>query len=309
MKLVTFAKNGESRIGVVLGEDSVVDLIAACAWYRRANQGLRFDMPGDMIGFLKTGGEGLEAVGKILASVQASIAAGSKVPAGIVFEPEQVRLKAPVEKPGKIVCLGRNYAEHAKEGGREAPGTPLIFAKAPTSIIGPGEPVIYPKLTKQLDYEVELAVVIGRKGREIQEEKAYDYIAGYTVMNDVTARDIQFGDKLWFRGKSFDTFGPTGPWIVLKDEIPDPHSLRLSMKVNGEIRQDSSTKELIFKIPFLIAFVSAAMTLEPGDILSTGTPSGVGIFMKPEPKLLQVGDVMEAWVEKIGVLKNPVAQT
>jgi acylpyruvate hydrolase len=292
----------------MLGENKVVDLVSACAWYERANKDFRFEMPGEMIAFLKTGEDGLDAAGKILASVEARTAEKSKrIPAGIVFELQQVRLKAPVQKPGKIVCLGRNYAEHAKEGGKEPPGAPLIFAKAPTTIIGPGEPVIYPKLTKQLDYEVELAVVIGRAGREIEEERACDYIAGYTVMNDVTARDIQFADKLWFRGKSFDTFGPTGPWIVLKDEIPDPHSLRLRMKVNGEVRQDSSTKELIFKIPYLMAFVSAVMTLEPGDILSTGTPSGVGIFMKPAPRLLQVGDVMEAWVEKIGVLRNPVA--
>jgi 2-keto-4-pentenoate hydratase/2-oxohepta-3-ene-1,7-dioic acid hydratase in catechol pathway len=308
MKLVSFSKNGTPRIGTILGETDIIDLGRAWALYKAEAKNVRFDMPDSMIGLLQTGDDGLGAVRTVRDFIETTRKTASGKLREVVRNLESVKLEAPIQNPRKIICLGRNYAEHAKEGGAEAPGRPMLFCKAPTAIIGPGDPVIYPKITSQLDYEIELAVVIGKKGKEIPEETAYDYVAGYMILNDVSARDLQQGDRQWFRGKSLDTFAPTGPWIVLKDEIPDPGDLKMQMKVNGELRQDSSTKHMIFKVPQIIAFISEGITLEPGDIISTGTPSGVGVYMKPEPKLLKVGDRMEAWIEKIGVLKNTVGQ-
>ncbi|MEM3130625.1 MAG: fumarylacetoacetate hydrolase family protein [Nitrososphaerota archaeon] len=219
---------------------------------------------------------------------------------------EKVKLLAPIPNPPKIICLGLNYIDHAEEQNVSVPKEPIIFFKPRTSITGPYDNIICPSFVKQLDYEGELAVIIGKIGKNIPIEKAMDYVFGYMIMNDVSARDIQFKDKQWTRGKSFDTFAPCGPWIVTKDEIENPHSLKILTYVNNEIRQNSSTEKMFLKIPEIISSLSKVMTLEPGDIISTGTPAGVGIFMKPEPKLLKNGDIVRIEIEKIGVIENKV---
>jgi 2,4-didehydro-3-deoxy-L-rhamnonate hydrolase len=214
-----------------------------------------------------------------------------------------VRLAAPVSRPEKIICLGKNYAEHAKEGGFDTPEAPLLFSKTPNALNGPFDPVIMPDSSDQVDWEVELAVVIGKRGKRIQKQQAYDHIAGYTVMNDVSGRRAQFKHSQWFRGKSFDTFAPLGPVLVTPDEIDDIQNLRLTAKVNGELMQDGTTRDMMFKIDAIIADISEDITLVPGDIISTGTPAGVGIFRDP-PVVLNEGDVVECWVEKIGTIRN-----
>jgi 2-keto-4-pentenoate hydratase/2-oxohepta-3-ene-1,7-dioic acid hydratase in catechol pathway len=214
-----------------------------------------------------------------------------------------VRLSHPVHRPSKIICLGKNYAEHAREGGFEAPERPLLFSKAPSALSGPHDPIRLPRFSGQVDWEVELAVVIRREGKRIAPEAALDYVAGYTVMNDVSGREAQFGDGQWFRGKSFDTFAPLGPALLTPDEIGDINGLQLTSLVNGEVMQRGYTRDLIFDIPTLIAYISQDMTLLPGDIISTGTPAGVGIFRDP-PVTLMEGDVVECRIDTLGALVN-----
>ena len=219
-------------------------------------------------------------------------------------EPEP-RLRAPL-RPPKIVAIGLNYHDHAREAGGDVPARPLVFAKLPSAVIGPGEAIeIDPKLTARVDWEVELAVVIGRRMRDVDAGDALRYVFGYTVANDVSARDVQFADGQWVRGKSFDTFCPLGPMVVTADCVPDPQRLRLETRVNGETVQDSSTAEMVFGVAELLAYCSRSFTLEPGDILLTGTPWGCGEFMNPR-RSLRAGDVVEVEVEGIGVLANPV---
>lgn len=215
---------------------------------------------------------------------------------------------APVPRPGKIVCIGLNYHDHAKEIGIPVPKSPTIFSKFSSCVVAPGEPVVIPQSSEQLDYEAELAVVIGRRTSRVKAAQAYDYVLGYTAFNDVTARDFQFADLQWQRGKSCDTFAPMGQTIVTTDEIPDPHTLRITLSLNGTVMQDSNTSQLIFRIPEIIEFVSASITLEPGDVIATGTPPGVGMGRKP-PVFLKAGDRMEVDIERIGGLENPIVAT
>ena len=217
-----------------------------------------------------------------------------------------VNFLAPIPRPSKIIAVGLNYRDHAIETKLEIPQTPIIFAKFPSSIVGPDALVILPDDDPQADYEAELAVVIGRTAKGVSETNAMDYVAGYMPLNDVSARRWQFADKQWVRGKSPDTFCPTGPWLTTRDAVADPHALAIRMRVNGSVMQNSNTSNLIFQIPILIAFISSAITLEPGDIIATGTPDGVGVFRKP-PVFLKSGDVMEVDIEGLGVLKNAVA--
>ena len=212
---------------------------------------------------------------------------------------------APVPRPGKIVCIGLNYHDHAQEIGMAVPKAPTIFSKFSSCVIAPGEPVVIPSTSEKLDYEAELAVVIGRRAKHVRADRAYDYVLGYTAFNDVTARDFQFGDVQWQRGKSCDTFAPMGQSIVTTDEIPDPHSLRITLKVNGAVMQDSNTSQLIFRVPELVEFITESITLEPGDVIATGTPAGVGYGRKP-PVFLKAGDVMEVDIDRIGGLGNPI---
>lgn len=218
-------------------------------------------------------------------------------------QPMQVRFGPPLAGPSKIICLGKNYREHALEGGMEIPAEPLLFCKTPNTLNGPYDPVIMPRSSDQIDWEVELAVVIGRQGKAIAESAALTHIAGVTVMNDVSARRAQFSDRQWFRGKSFDTFAPLGPALVTLDEIGDLHQLGLTAQVNDRIMQKDTTENMIFDVPRLISYISQDITLLPGDIISTGTPSGVGIFQNP-PVVLQTGDEVRCWIQGIGAIRN-----
>jgi 2-keto-4-pentenoate hydratase/2-oxohepta-3-ene-1,7-dioic acid hydratase in catechol pathway len=211
---------------------------------------------------------------------------------------------APVPCPGKIVAVGLNYRDHAEEQGEEIPDSPLLFSKAPTSVTNPGAPIVHPEGIEEVDYEVELAVVIGRTARDVDASDARDHVAGYTVLDDVSARDAQFDDGQFFRGKSYDTFAPMGPALVAGGAF-DPHAAGVETRVNGEVRQDSSTEQFIFGIDALIEYISGVMTLRPGDVITTGTPGGVGIFRDP-PELLEPGDTVTVEVDGIGALTNPV---
>jgi len=221
---------------------------------------------------------------------------------------EEVTILPPVPSPPKIVCLGLNYRDHIEEQEAKISDEPVIFMKPRTAVIGSEQPIIRPSFVKQLDYEAELAIVIGKKGKDIPALDAKDHIFGYTVFNDVSARDIQFKDKQWTRGKSFDTFAPMGPCITAANQIKNPNDLRICTRVNGELRQNSSTKNMVLNVYEVVHYLSLVMTLEPGDVITTGTPAGVGVFMKPEPKFLSPSDVIEIEIEGIGTLRNKVAE-
>ena len=212
---------------------------------------------------------------------------------------------APVPRPGKILCIGLNYRDHAAESNMPIPEKPVVFSKFSTCVIAPGEPVVLPSTSQQVDYEAELAVVIGRRAKHVPADRAYDYVLGYTAFNDVSARDFQFSDGQWQRGKSCDTFAPMGQTIVTTDAIPDPHRLSIKLTLNGQTMQNSNTDQLIFGVPALIEFISQTITLEPGDVIATGTPSGVGFARKP-PVFLKPGDQMEVLIEGMGGVGNPV---
>ena len=280
MKLVTYGESGQERIGAVAGSE-IVDLQSADA-----------SLPGTVLGVIEA--EAVEAVSRAVES-----GAGTRTPLA------DARLASPIPRPPKIVCVGLNYLDHATEQNVPLPEHPLLFSKATSSVVGPYDDVVLPAESEQVDYEVELAVVIGKTATAVSEADAYDYVAGYTVANDVSARDIQFRQQQWHQGKSYDTFCPMGPWMVTKDEIPDPNALAVKLTLNGTVLQDSNTDNLIFNVPTLVSRISSAMTLLPGDVISTGTPAGVGVFRDPKI-LLKAGDYMETWVEGIGTLKNHV---
>ncbi len=219
--------------------------------------------------------------------------------------PPTIRLLPPITKPSKIICLGFNYLDHAREQGKTPPEEPVIFIKPRTTLIGAYDSIVCPGFVRELDYEGELALVIGRDCKNVGEADAIGCVLGYMVFNDVSAREIQFGDKQWTRGKSFDTFAPCGPWITTREEIQDPRRLRIVTKVNGEVRQDSSTEMMALGIERIVSSLSRVMTLEQGDIIATGTPSGVAAFMK-EPRYLRHGDLVEVGIEDLGRIRNSV---
>ncbi len=280
MKLCTFSHGGSKRVGLVDG-DSILDLAAAAP-----------ALPREMVRFLEAGRDALTAA-------RAALAKGPRVPLA------EARLEAPIARPPKFLAVGLNYADHVAESGLETPKLPMIFNKQSTCVVGPHDPVHIPRASHVVDYEGELGFVIGRRCRHVSREAAADVIAGYLVVNDVTVRDWQFRVPTWTMGKSFDTHGPIGPWIVTADELADPHQLRLRTWVNGELLQESNTKQLIFDCFALVEHLSTAFTLEPGDIVTTGTPSGVGIAHKP-PVLLKAGDVVRVEIDGIGAIENPV---
>lgn len=211
----------------------------------------------------------------------------------------------PIERPQKIVCVGLNYRDHAEEQGVELPERPLLFSKWPNSLVGPGEPIAIPSITERVDYEAELGVVMGTRVRGVSVENALEAVAGYVCANDVSARDLQFGDGQWARGKSLDTFCPVGPRLVAASDIPDPQALGIRAILNGKVMQDSTTANMVFGVAGIIAFVSEAITLEPGDLILTGTPAGVGVFRDP-PVLLRPGDEITVEIDGVGALTNPV---
>lgn len=224
---------------------------------------------------------------------------------GLLVRSQDAYWHAPVPRPGKVICIGLNYRDHAAESNMAIPEKPVVFSKFPSSVIAPGEPVVLPSTSQQVDYEAELAVVIGRRAKHVSADRAYDYVLGYTAFNDVSARDFQFADGQWQRGKSCDTFAPMGQTIVTTDAIPDPHKLSIKLVLNGQTMQDSNTNQLIFGVPALIEFLTQSITLEPGDVIATGTPPGVGFARKP-PVFLKPGDQMEVLIDAIGGLGNPV---
>lgn len=233
--------------------------------------------------------------------------AASKDLKGSFLAEKEVQLGVPF-KPGSIICVGLNYKDHAKEGGVDVPERPVLFAKLSSCVVGPNEPIVLPMDTTEVDYEAELAVVIGRRCHRVAADEALDYVAGYTCMNDVSARDFQRGDGQWVRAKSQDTFGPIGPYLVTRDDVQDPQSLSIRCLVNGQLVQNSNTREMVFGVKDLITFISRGITLMPGDVISTGTPPGVGFARKP-PLFLKDGDEVTVEVERVGRLSNPVRKT
>ncbi len=226
-------------------------------------------------------------------------------PFGPPIDLGSVTLLAPVPRPPKLICVGLNYRDHAAEARMEIPKVPTIFSKFSNVVVGPGEPVILPKVSAKPDYEAELAFVIGRGGRHIPAAEGYDHVLGYTIVNDISARDFQNFTSQWLIGKTLDTFAPMGPWIVTKDQIPDPHTLDISLEIGGETLQHSNTREMVFQIPELIEFISKVVTLEPGDVVATGTPAGVGFGRRP-PRWLMPGEEAIVRIEGIGELRNPM---
>jgi len=281
MKLATFTTGNDVRLGAVRG-DQVIDLASASAGR----------LPSDMLIFLQRGEPAMQLARKVERNATATLPLSEVTPL------------APVPNPSKVVAIGLNYMDHCREQNIEPPKAPVVFAKFPSAVVGPGAAIRWdPALTRQVDYEAELAVVMGRTARRVSAAKALGYVAGYTICNDVSARDLQFGDGQWVRGKSLDTFCPLGPWLVTRDEIPDPHNLAIRCTVNDVVLQDSTTAEMIFRVDQLIEFISHAFTLLPGDVIVTGTPDGVGVFRSPQV-FLKDGDVVTVEIEGLGQLTN-----
>jgi acylpyruvate hydrolase len=304
MRLVTFKTGYGARLGAVDGEH-VVDLNAAYTallasqGVRRAAAHARAAVPADATRFLAEGADAVRRAEEAIAFVQDAQVPGLRVSRrGLVLLPV-------VPRPPKVICVGLNYRDHAEETGMKIPEHPVFFSKFTSCLIGAGEPIVVPRVSEQLDYEAELAVVIGRPGRYIPEREASGHVAGYTILNDVSVRDYQMRTSQWLIGKVFDRSTPVGPELVTAGEVPQPEALRLSARVNGRVLQDSSTSNFIFSIPRVIAAISEILTLEPGDLIATGTPAGVGFARKP-PVFLRDGDTVTIEVERLGALTNPV---
>lgn len=281
MKLVTYAWENQSRLGALQG-DEIIDLTEELG-YREVGE------------FIHAEGGSLEKVTRFARQGRFS-----------THPLSEVKLLAPIPNPSKVIAIGLNYMDHCREQNVAVPAKPVVFAKFPSSVTGPTDELTWdPALTAQVDLEVELGVVIGKRTRKVSQEQALDSVFGYTVINDVSARDLQFSDKQWVRGKSLDTFCPSGPCVVTADEIVDPQSLPLRSAINGQTMQDSNTGEMIFGVAYLVAFLSQAFTLEPGDLIATGTPNGVGVFRNPQV-FLKDGDLVEVEVQGIGKLSNRV---
>lgn len=304
MKLAQYKRTSASgqRVGV-LGGNQLID-VAAMA---RDVRGIGGNVPDWLQGLtsslevIRRGTQGLKEIDELI-----DRAGGVAVSLNedVIVSTESVVYLPPVI-PGKILAIGRNYADHAIEQGQKPPDAPMIFNKLLNSLSAHNEPIVLPEISSKVDYEAELAVVIGQRASRVPESEALDYVFGYTLINDVSARDLQFGDGQWTRGKGLDGFAPMGPFITSRDEIADVHDLSIEGRLNGEVMQSSNTGKMIFKIPYLVSYISQGITLEPGDVIATGTPEGVGIFREP-PVLLKSGDVFEVVIEGLGTLRNPV---
>jgi 2-keto-4-pentenoate hydratase/2-oxohepta-3-ene-1,7-dioic acid hydratase in catechol pathway len=286
MRLVTFQSDGQPRIGCLCGGQNNLEVIDLGAHDAR--------LPRSMKLLLEQGPVALDAARRACES-------GPAIPYA------QVRLLAPILDPQKIICVGLNYADHAKETGAKAGDEPVIFCKFPTTLRGPEAPIELPPESNEVDYEAELVVVIGQRARRVRREDAMQHIAGYACGHDVSARDWQKHKpgKQWLLGKSFDSFAPLGPWLTTADEVANPGNLAISMRLNGEVMQRSNTNQLIFSIDYLVSYLSHVSTLLPGDLIYTGTPSGVGVARTP-PVFLKPGDVTEVTIDGLGTLRNPV---
>ncbi|XP_068746129.1 oxaloacetate tautomerase fahd2, mitochondrial-like [Montipora capricornis] len=285
MRLIQFVEGGKQRVGVETSDGG--DVVDVCAGDN--------SIPTDMRSFLEGGEE-------MINKAQGVVNNGQHV-----LKRADIRLKAPIYNPNKIICIGMNYVDHCTEQNYPLPKEPILFSKFNNAIADPGAPIIYPDETEQLDFEVELAFIIGKTGKKIKESEAMEYVAGYTVVHDVSARDWQLKKNggQWLIGKTFDSFCPIGPAIVTKDSLSDPHKLGIRCRVNGETMQNSSTENLVFKTEALVSFISRFVTLTPGDVVITGTPPGVGCFRKP-PFYLKRGDVVECEIDEIGCISNTV---
>lgn len=312
MRLVTYQHEGQARTGALL-EKYVVDLNRA---YRAALHHLGnvnelavadLRLPIDMVSLLNGGEASLSAAGRAVTFVQERLTAGDMTlgTQGILYSTDHVVLLAPVLRPSKIVCLGLNYRAHAAETGMAEPEYPVLFHKVVGSLVGQGQPIVIPRISDKVDYEAELAVIIGKRGKYIAEEEAFTYVAGYTIANDVSARDLQMRTAQWTSGKMLDSFAPLGPTLVTRDEVSNPDALRLKTTLNGAVVQDSTTADMIFHVPFIISYISQIATLEPGDVIMTGTPSGVGMSRNPQI-YMKAGDSVSIEIEHLGVLTNPV---
>ena len=286
MRLATIETWAGPRAALQIG-DTFLDIHATDA-----------NLPGNVRQILEGGPEMLSAVAAL-----GNRPGGAKVPAA------QVKYHAPIADPRKIICVGLNYKDHAAESGSPIPKEPILFSKYPTALIGHGETIVLPKVSQEVDFEAEFVIVIGKKGRHLTLANAMEYVAGYSVGHDVSARDWQLrkDGKQWMVGKTFDTFAPMGPVLVTKDEVKDPQNLPIRLKLNGQVMQNSSTSQMIFGVAELLVYLSQVFTLEPGDLIYTGTPPGVGVARKP-PVYMKDGDVVEVEIEGLGVLRNPVVQ-
>jgi 2-keto-4-pentenoate hydratase/2-oxohepta-3-ene-1,7-dioic acid hydratase in catechol pathway len=314
MKLLSMKLEDRDRAGILLGDD-VLDVTDFCEileakgeWIEADTSHAQFQhIEGAYRDVMDLYRRGSKWLAEIIAKVESTPALIGELRSTGTLKPLfSVKLCPPVVAPGKILAVGLNYAAHAAEQNVSPPESPLIFSKCVTALMGPGDQIKLPRISEMIDYEAELAVVIGKQAKSVTAARAMEHVAGYTIMNDVTARDLQKRERQWVRAKGLDTFAPCGPWLVTADEIADPHSLDITLTVNGETRQQSNTADLIFKIPQLIEFISQDLTLIPGDIITTGTPSGVGVFMKP-PVFLKAGDEVVINIERIGTLLNRVA--
>ncbi len=308
MKLITFTQNGVQRIGALEGS-KVIDLHAAfkvlldSEGKLRASQIADAYIPAaDMNGFLQGGKESMDFAKE---AIEFALQNESAIP--LVFENKEVKIEAPVPAPGKMICVGHNYREHILEMKREIPEYPVVFAKFANTVIGPEDDIPFYPISKDLDYEAEFAFVIGKRARNVSQAEALDYVAGYTIVNDVTYRDIQRRTIQWMQGKSVDGTAPMGPYLVTSDELADPSGLEIVLTVNGEERQRSNTRNLVFSVQYLVEFLSNLMTLEPGDVILTGTPGGVGVAMNP-PVFLKDGDIVRIEVDGVGALENKVKE-
>ncbi|MGJ9385451.1 fumarylacetoacetate hydrolase family protein [Salipaludibacillus sp. CF4.18] len=310
MKLITFTKDGYSRIGAVVDENKVIDLNYAYQAQLQSEGKYRYKeiaeafVPEEMKAFLEGGNESIAIANS---AVKYAIENPSSFRHHLVHAKDQVKVEAPISNPGKMICVGHNYREHILEMGRELPPNPVVFAKFANTVIGPEDNIPYYPISEQLDYEAEFAFVVGKKAKNVSEEDALDYVAGYTIANDVTYRDIQRRTLQWLQGKTVDGSAPMGPWLVTSDELTDPSGLEVVLTVNGEERQHSNTENLVFTVQKLVAFFSNLMTLEPGDVVLTGTPGGVGFARDPQV-FLKDGDVVKIEIDKVGVLENRVVQ-
>jgi acylpyruvate hydrolase len=313
MRLVTYQHEGQSRTGAQLGEQ-VVDLNRAyyAALQHTGNEDelvvADARVPTDMVGLLRGGDTSLKAARQAVAFVRSQLEGHSSMLnlQGIVYAIDRVALLSPVLHPGKVICLGLNYRDHAAESGMAIPEYPVLFHKVAGSLIGHNQAIVIPRISSRIDYEAELAIIIGRRGKYIAEDEALSYVAGYTVANDVSARDLQFRTPQWTTGKILDTFCPLGPALVTRDEVPDPHPLALKTILNGQVMQNGNTADMIFHVPFIISYISEIVTLEPGDVILTGTPAGIGNARKP-PVFMKPGDTVTIEIERLGRLTNPVA--
>jgi 2-keto-4-pentenoate hydratase/2-oxohepta-3-ene-1,7-dioic acid hydratase in catechol pathway len=303
MKLAQFKTEGtkEQRLGALLGD--VVCDVAELARAVRTTGGKVADWLLEVNHSLDVVNRGAAGLGDLEALLNAPGPQFGR--AGVVgYSIDSIEF-LPAIYPGKILAIGRNYVDHAIEGGAEPPKAPLLFNKLTNSLSAHNAPIVLPAISQQVDFEAELAVIIGRKATRVSEADALDHVFGYTLINDVSARDLQFGDGQWTRGKGLDTFAPLGPFITTRDEIEDVQALKIEGVLNGEVMQSSNTGKMIFKVAYLVSYLSQGITLEPGDVIATGTPDGVGIFRKP-PLLLKAGDVFEVRIEKLGTLRNRV---